>query len=173
MQSNGHAPHVRLGEHDYAVYPQKIGYLENKLGRFIEALTGDSATSTDSIVDFLGDKAYDVLHVFLPRLMPEYEFRGYRSQEAFDARDYDPEGDASPSFPEIVEAMQTCMRVNRFDLFGHLGKLVDEETRGALVAMAVARSTGGLSPTESSTTTPPTTSTDSGTTAPTLTASAA
>jgi hypothetical protein len=156
--------HVTLGEHSYAVYPQKIGYLENRLGKSVETLLTQGIEGTEDVVSALGGAAYNVLRVFIPRLMEEHEFRGYRSAAALEAGDYDPEADASPSFPQIVGAFETVTRVNRFDLFSHLGKLVGPQMREALTALVVARMTepepeltGGSSQIESSTTTPPTT----------------
>jgi hypothetical protein len=163
---NDNVPHAKLGEHSYAIYAQKVGYLENRLKRWTGKLA-DAASQTQetsSIVALLGDHAYDVLSIFIPRIMPEHEFRGFASADAMQAYSdgddsaYEPDKDGSPSVPEIVEAFKLVMQVNRFDLFGHLGKLVGDEMRQALVALILTKmtegSTGTSSPTASSTTTP-------------------
>lgn len=175
MSVNGNSPRVQLGEHDYPLYPQKIGYLENKLGRLVKGMAEQAVDGdTSSVVGWLGERTYDVLKVFVPKLMPLYEFRGYASEQAMEAGDYDEDADKSPDWPQVVTAIEQAMAVNRFDLFKHLGKVVDQETRSALIAAAASRAlSGASSATESSTTTPPTTSTDFGTTPPTLTPSAA
>jgi hypothetical protein len=90
--------------------------------------------------------------------------------------EYDEDADRSPDFPQIVAAVRVASSVNNLDLFSHLGKLVDAETRSALVAMALTRSmasTGDSSVIESSTTTPESASTTSGANGPTPTPSAA
>ena len=174
----GSAPaHVQLGEHNYPVYPQRIGRIENRIGRWLNDLVKTQVSGdTAGLVDMLGANVYDVLAVFIPRLMPLYEFRGYGSQDEFDRRDYDESKDASPSVPEIREAFATVLRVNAFDLFAHLGKVravIDTEFLKALLTARVAAVLdSGPSLTESATTTPPTTSTPSGTTPPTSTESA-
>lgn len=172
QEAGGTEPHAILGEHSYPVYPQRIGYLENKLGKTLGKLIEGNIAS-DSLLSFLLGNAYELLRVFIPRLMPEHEFRGYRTAEDLAAGNYDADADASPSNPQIVEAFQLVMRVNRFDIFGSLGKLVDADLlRGLLSAQMAARLTGDGSAIESSTTIPATTSTDSGTTSPTSTESA-
>lgn len=122
-------PHVQLGAHSYAVYPQRHAYLTNKLGRAFGRLEGMSGLSgeegVEGIVGAFGERAYDLLAVFIPRLMPEYEFRGFATREAMEAGEYVEEYDSSPSFPEVVAAFQTCLSVNRLDLLQHLGKVVD------------------------------------------------
>lgn len=170
MSANGNTPHVELGSHSYPIYPQRWGYLNNK----VDKLGFADAVVEGSPVEWLGERVYDVLAMFIPKLMPLWEFRGFGSQEAMDAGEYDEALDKSPDWPQIVAAVELAMRVNRFDLFKNLGKVVDQETRSALVATWLSRQlTSGSSPTESSTTTPPTTSTESSTTPPTPTLSAA
>lgn len=120
-------PHVQLGEHSYAIYPQRHAYLSNKLGKWIGDLQnlGGVAESADvsDLLMVLGPQAYGFFKVFIPKLMPEYEFRGFANQGALEAGEYDEDYDQSPSFPELVDAFQTCLTVNRLDLLGHLGKV--------------------------------------------------
>lgn len=168
-EQRGTGPHVRLGEHDYPVYAQRIGYLENRLGSTFGQLV-EAQVDSGSIVSFLGGSAYNVLRVFIPRLMPEWQFRGYRSEADFESGNYDAEADAGVTLPEVIDAFEVVMKVNRFDLFKHVGKLVDPDLLRSLMNATVAeRLTGGGSQIESATTTPPTTSMTSGTTPPTPT----
>jgi hypothetical protein len=161
--------HVQLGDHSYAVYAQRVGYLENRIGSTVSKLGTLNIEGVEELVTSLGGSAYGLLKVFIPRLMPEHEFRGYPTEEAHAAREYDERYDKSPSFAQIVTAFQTAMRVNRFDLFGSLKNLLSPELLRAMTNKAVAESVqrGLPSPSGSSTSTPDTTSTPSGTTAPT------
>lgn len=165
-------PHAVLGDHSYAVYAQRIGYLENRLGATLGKLVqGD--VDADSMMSFALANGHALLKVFIPKLMPLHEFRGYASVAAMEAGDYDEAADSSPDAPQIVAAFKLAMKVNSFDLFGSLGKLLDADLlRSALSAQMAARLTGGSSATESSTTTLATTSTPSGATSPTPTESA-
>lgn len=165
-------PHAVLGEHSYAVYAQRIGYLENRLGSTLGKIVQGDITA-DSMMTFALANAHGLLKVFIPKLMPLHEFRGYASAAAMEAGDYDEAADTSPDTPQIVGAFQLAMKVNRFDLFGNLGKLLDADLlRAALSAQMASRLTGDSSAIESSTTTPPTTSTPSGATSPTSTENA-
>ena len=170
---SGSGPHVQLGDHTYPVYPQRVGYLRNRLAKFADRLQGGVEAG---VIEWLASQGYEVVRIFIPKLMPRHEFEGFESQEAMEAGDYDEDKDRSPDFPQIVNAVRVASSVNNLDLFSHLGKLVDAETRSALVAMALTRSmasTGDSSVIESSATTADTPSTPSGTTDPTLTPSAA
>jgi hypothetical protein len=121
-------PKVVLGEHEYTIYPQRHAYLTNRLGRAMAKLQDASAFESEALegaIAMLGDRAYDLLLVFIPKLMPEYEWAGYPTQEAFEAKDYNEEYDKSPSFPQIVNAFHVCLNVNRLDLLKHLGKVVN------------------------------------------------
>ncbi|WP_297775059.1 hypothetical protein [Mycobacterium sp.] len=147
-----HVPHVQLGQHSYAVYAQRIGYLENKLGRTLDRLIGSSVSDGAGIVSMLGEQVHGVLGVFLPRLMPLHEFRGYVTAEALAAGEYDAAADTSPTVPEIRSAFETVLRVNGFDLLQGLGKLVDTDLLKAAASSAVANqlTSGVSSPTDSS-----------------------
>lgn len=123
---------ITLGQHTVPVYPQRWAYLENRLGRTLSEFVGRStALSGENFASFLGEEAYKALCVFLPQLpsrMPEWEFRGYPSREAWEQGEYDEQKDSSPTFPEIVEAFETIIQVNRFDVLGSLGKRLSEAT---------------------------------------------
>lgn len=120
--------HVVLGEHSYPIYAQRHAYLANRLGRAVAKLQdmeGMDAGSLESAVSSLGEQAYDFLQVFVPKLMPKYEWAGYPTQESYEARDYQEEYDRSPTIPEITFAFETALKANRLDSLKSLGKLVN------------------------------------------------
>lgn len=144
-------PEITLGETTIACYPQRHAYLTNRIGKFVDQLAGGAAgiEGTADIVGLLGDSAYDVLCALIPNLskrLPRYEFAGYGSQDAYDAKDYDPELDKSPTFPEIVEAFETAIAVNRFDVFKALKGLVDPKMLKADVSLWISEQISGSSP---------------------------
>ena len=162
---------VRLGAYEYPIVPQRIGYLRSKLGVALGNLD-QLGLEGENIVDVLGDRAYGVLKVFVPGLMPEWEFMGFATQEAMDGNDYDEQYDKSPSLKEIKTAFLAAAEVNEIDLLKHLGKLIGPEViRGYIAGVLVdnldtRRKTTSDSASSSAPTTP-TPSTMSGTTLPT------
>src|SRR5262245_991879 len=114
---------VVLGDYEYTVVPQRIGYLRSQFGVALQGLdTQDLATH--NILEFLGGRVYAVLKVFIPDLMPEHEFLGFATREAMQAEDYNPEYDHSPSATQVKLALGRSAEVNEIDLLKHLGKLI-------------------------------------------------
>lgn len=135
----GNAAEVVLGDETYTVVPQRIGYLRSKLGVVLSGIL-DAELRGDNVVDVLGDKLYGVLQVFIPDLMPEWEFHGFPTREAMDADEYNEEYDSSPSATQIKRAMQAVADVNEIDLLRHLGKLIGPDLIRGYLARAVADS---------------------------------
>lgn len=183
---------IALGAHTYTVRPQKIGYLIHKLGPNLqEALTAE-IEGLDAAA-LAGAKARDVLAVFIPDLMPTWEWLGYASERAFEetqlwkrsngaegSDQYDEAADKSPEPLQIKAAFKAASNVNGGEVFGHLKALIGPvlwEKVTALVVAKMAEESGPLStisPTsESSPTSPPASGesdpTTSGTTPPTTT----
>jgi len=168
MANNGSTASVRLGERVFPVVPQKHARLRHHLNAddFGKIMGGD-----------YGHQSYRILCVLIPALkdMPEYEWEGFRTQEAWDAyqagdRDqYQEDNDPSPTTDEIIAAFETSLNVSGA---GRLGKLVKLITAAGNVAEA-----SGVRPTPLSSVSPGPTgesdSTSSGTTPPTTTPSAA
>ena len=142
----GWAP-VELGKHSYEVQPQRMGYLERHLSGLTDLINLD--VEDGNIIAALGDKAHSVLAIFIPGLMPEWEWKGYASQTAAEHNQYDEEADSSPTFDQIVTAFEVAMKVNRLDLFKHLGKLVGTDFLRAAVRKAIADSLMETSPSSS------------------------
>jgi hypothetical protein len=122
----GNVAEVKLGDHEYVVVPQRIGYLRSKLGTVLGGIV-DADLASSNIVQFLGDKVYDVLAVFIPDIMPEYEFHGYATNEAMAEDKYDEEYDHSPSPTQVRQSLVSCTHVNEIDLLSHVGKLIGPE----------------------------------------------
>jgi hypothetical protein len=117
---------VVLGDYEYRVVPQRIGYLRSKFGIALQGLDTASLSSSN-VMEFLGDRVHAVLGVFIPELMPKYEFLGYATQEALEEDNYDMEYDHSPSPTQIKQALLIGAEVNEIDLLKHLGKLIGPE----------------------------------------------
>jgi hypothetical protein len=124
-------------------YAQRHAYLTNRLGKFIDVMASqaDGLDSISSAVSVMGDSAYDVLCALIPNLskrVPKWEFAGYGSAEAYEQGEYDENEDKSPTFPEIVEAFEIAVRVNRFDVFKALGSLVDPKMLKAELSLWIS-----------------------------------
>lgn len=127
---------VELGEHKYTAVAQRHAYLERKLGPELgEAMKlagGDAATLVAS-----GSEGYHrLLAIFIPELMPLFEWRGFPSQTAYDQTklwqesggkegedQYNEALDKSPDIDQMVDAMQAVAEVNRIDLLGKVKEL--------------------------------------------------
>lgn len=120
---------VTLGEATVPVYPQRHAYLTNKLGKWFAELTqsGDDVGSDDVMAWVMGN-SYEVLSVLIPTLpkrMAKWEWDGYGSADAAAAGDYDESQDKSPTVPQIIDAFNVAIEVNRFDIIKAVLKVVD------------------------------------------------
>lgn len=144
---------VTLGAHEIPVYPQRHAYLTNKMGTWMSTITdaGDDV-SGGQLLGFLGERSYEVLSVLIPTLpkrMPRWEWDGFGSAEAaaLGREGYDEEQDNSPTVPQIIEAFETAIKVNRFDIFKALKNVVDPQLlRGWLNVQLAERLTSTTSP---------------------------
>lgn len=107
---------VKVGRHVLPVVPQKHARLRHKL----------SAADFQGIMSMnYGHETYRVLGVLIPALhehVPEWEWEGYSSEEAWKAGEYSEEGDNSPLTSEIVDAFEKALMVSGA---GRLGKIID------------------------------------------------
>jgi hypothetical protein len=165
------AQKIKLGAREYTVRPQKVGYLIHHLGPDLQsALTAD--IDVENPGEVLGVKARDVLAVFIPDLMPGYEFVGFSSQEAMDAGEYDPDGDRSPEPLQVEHAFKVASDVNGGQVFSHLKGLIGPklwESARAFMAAKLTEEGGPLSKISTSSQTSPSTNGDSGSTSSTTT----
>lgn len=131
------APHVQLGSHSLPVYRQPHTRIIRRLGRVMDAFRGAADPETGEVdtaafILGLGDRLYETMETFIPNLpdrMPQYEFMGYTSREAFERGEDPPDQthetqNRAPSFPELLDAFETFVDVNggkRFlDLLGRV-----------------------------------------------------
>lgn len=144
---------ISLGKHEeIPVYPQKWAYLLNRTSKTVNKII-DSTGTLDlevslggTIGGWVGTSSYELLVALIPvigKRMPEYEFAGYSSKEAYEQGNYVEEEDNSPTIPEIVEAFTVAIRVNRFDLISILKNIIDpKKLRGPIterLAEAISR----------------------------------
>jgi hypothetical protein len=154
---------VELGPHRYTVVPQKIGRLRRELNRAFNSETGDEEAEAvaealdaaksgeeEDVIEALGGQAHAVLLVFIPDLMPKYEWLGFASEEAMKADESSDATDHSPDMDQVIEALNTCMQVNRIDLLKHLRSLVGPDFLQAMVQKLIADFLTSNSPNSSS-----------------------
>jgi hypothetical protein len=126
---------IKLGEHEYTVVAQRHAYLERKLGPQIGATLNLSAAEGPIAIASTGYHA--LLNVFIPELMPLWEWRGFASETAYTATElhktsggeegsdqYDEAADRSPTTDQMVTAFRAVAEVNRIDLVEKLKELV-------------------------------------------------
>jgi hypothetical protein len=117
---------VKLGDHTYNLVPQRHAYLQRRLGALMEQLSGIEDIAGAAILDSLGDQLYQFMRIFIPDLMPEWEYKGYGIEEAMEADEYVEINDHSPAWADEVAAIEVALRVNRLDLIKHVAKLIDQ-----------------------------------------------
>ena len=135
---------VTLGKHTYTVEEQPIGWLENQLGDKLELLANVDLEK-GNLIGQLGSQAYTVLKIFLPELMPEWEWRGYASREAFEKGEYDRAADNSPGAGEIKRALAAAISENG-DLGATVGNVLGPELIRALLRQAISTQLFGKQP---------------------------
>lgn len=116
---------VTLGDKTYAVYPQKIGRLRATLAiefKGLEALA-DLGGGIDSVIGAGLERAHSILRVFIPDIMPAFEFCGYGTLAAMEADEYIEDNDTGPTVPQVRRAFEEVMALNGLDLLKHLGKI--------------------------------------------------
>lgn len=71
-----------------------------------------AAETFEGLITASEGKLYDLLSVFIPNLMPRWEFEGYGSEGHYERDEYVDELDRSPSVPQINTAFETAVQVN-------------------------------------------------------------
>lgn len=129
---------IKLGEHEYTVVAQRHAYLERMLGPQIgSALSLSGGDGAQGLIASASTGYHGLLKVFLPELMPLWEWRGFASETAFTSTElhkssggeegsdqYDVAADKSPTTDQMVVALRAVAEVNRIDLVEKLKDLV-------------------------------------------------
>lgn len=162
---------VTLGDHEYVMVPQRWARLRNKLPEVASGLQTEGLSDWGELLNMLGDRAYSLLQIFIPDLMPTWEFNGYPTKEAEEAGEYNEEYDKSPEPGQIQDAIAAAGKLHRLDILQSLGKMVGPELIRAFLAGLMRQTLERrelMSDSESGfATSGDTASTSSGTTAPT------
>lgn len=166
-------PHVQLGAHSLPVYAQPWRRIVKRLERVFDALQeavdASGEFSAEAFVGGLGGRLYETLTTFIPNLpdwLPEHEFNGYKTPEAYRLDQYDEADDPAPTFPQFIDAFDTIVGVNGGKRFlDALGKVFDPKMIRAEATLALSewreRSTGSPSSPGTSGASPPNSSTPS------------
>ena len=163
---------VKLGDTEYTVVEQPFP----RLWRGINAIAKDAGlgelelSDAETVVLLLGDKAYEALQLFIPNLMAKWKFHGYESASSYEQEEFNPDSEEAkhaPTLRQMILAFEAGIEVNGgkrlTDMVGKtLGPQLAQAARGLMAAevsnrLATSPSTNGDSPSESSTTTLPTT----------------
>jgi hypothetical protein len=115
---------VKLGQHEYVVVAQRHAYLQRKLGPQVSEALNLSGSDAQAIIKSSTVGYHGLLNVFIPDLMPLWEWEGYASETAMESDQYDEQADKSPTIDEMVTAFQAVATVNRLDLLGKLKDLI-------------------------------------------------
>lgn len=164
---------VPLGDHVYDVVPQRLGRVRSRMGVELRDLT-DLGNIEGGIEGFVSEglaRVHRFLGIFVPDLMELHEFEGYGSAGALERDEYVEVEDRGPTLPQIVNAVERVLEVNRIDLLRHLKNVFSPDLLRAMVQEQAVKTVWGSetpsSPTSSSTPTPASPSIPSGTEAPT------
>lgn len=150
---------VPLGKKTYIMIGQPIGWLRQQIGVAMKGLSSDLSPesvdedllSQENILDLLGNRVYLLLYAFIGEdLMPEWEFNGYPTREAWQAGDYKREYDPGVKPSQVKKALIAGAELNEIDLLKHLGKLIGPSLVKGFVTEALMRSMDTLLPTSSS-----------------------
>lgn len=176
MSSSEQHPHVQLGTHPLPVYEQAPMRIIKRLAKLRDAFTGalDDTGEFDPQKFFsgLGTHVYYLFCTFIPNLperMPEWEFWGYSSRDAYESGDFDPERDGkeAATFTQWLDAFDVIVEVHGGKRFmDMLGGVFDPKLLRAEMSLALSEwreSIGSPSSPGRNGTSPPL---NSGTTAP-------
>lgn len=127
---------ISLGPYEYRVTPQKLGRIERKLGAVLEAFgSGDAEQAAEVNAGTL----HEAFQVFVPDVMPLWEFRGRMSADDDGTEEYDPARDHSPTVPELIQAIEAIFTVNGGDrLARFFGRFVEPKVLEATISARLA-----------------------------------
>lgn len=139
-------PHIQFGEHSLPIYEQAPMRIIRRIGKLRDAFVGavDDAGEFDpeTLFSGLGERVYYLFVTFIPNLperMPEYEFWGYPSRDAYDsgAFDEDRDGEKAAKFTQWLDAFDVIVQVHGGKRFTDLlGKVLPAEILRAEIGLA-------------------------------------
>src|SRR3954451_5604101 len=135
---------VTLGARDYEVVAQSLPYIKHHLGPVLSGLADESIDGSN-VLDLITSKAYEILRVFIPDLMPEHEWNGLDEVGEYD----DAIAQRAPTPPQIKTAVEVIAELNGFDLVKGVTKLVDPTLLREMIDGALRESMSLGSPTSS------------------------
>ncbi len=114
---------VTIGKHTVPVVPQKHAKLRHQLSAddFSNLLSKDYARH-----------AYRLLGILvpaLPEVMPEWEFEGYASEEAWKNEEYVMDADEGPTTAQVIDAFEKALMVSGADRVGKLVEVIQAGQR--------------------------------------------
>lgn len=157
--------YVHLGTRNVPIPEQRVGRVLNRMGAIIELLAGvegrKDMAPAQLVMAVGGDGLYGLLELLIPKLpqaLPEWEFRGYASREAWEAGEYDDDEELSPTTNELLNAIAVSLEVNGlYRLAEEMRKGGPPQTAEVSLTSATSPAANGGSPVSiSSSTTPPT-----------------
>lgn len=132
---------IQLGEHSYTLVPQRHAYLQHKLGEKLGSLGDVEPIAGAAMLGQLTGQVYELLKVFIPNLMPRWEFEGFGSPGAMEEGKYEEEADRSPTPDQIITAFEMAMKINRLDLVKHLKEIVGTDFLVAQMRVMIGEAT--------------------------------
>lgn len=117
---------LQLGPNTYEVGAQPIPIVKHALADYFARLTA-SDIDVENFLEFATGKAHELLSIFIPDLMPLYEWEGYLSADAMARGEFDPDvaRRVAPDGQQVHHALVVCFKVNKLDIHKLLGKIVD------------------------------------------------
>lgn len=143
---------VQLGSQTLQVYPQRIGYLRNRIEKAVATVQGVDL-GDGSLHAFLAagpEAVHPFLGIFFPGLMPLWQFAGFGSEDEYKRSlpkvvingetgdpqvdddgnvlyspgddTYDENRDESPDPAQLLVAFEAAVKANRIDLAKGLGE---------------------------------------------------
>lgn len=124
---------VQLGTHRYVVVPQRQARLARAIPAVFDGM-GSQDAGANGLLSMLTERTYDLLRVFIPDLMPRWEWDGYADESAAATDAYDEAADRSPTVVETQAALGKCLEVNGIDRFKLLGNFISPELVRAVLS---------------------------------------
>lgn len=98
-----------------------------------------AAAMFENLIHAAEGKLYELFTVFIPDLMPRWEFEGYGSERHLEEDEYVEELDRSPSVPQMVNAFEAAVQVNSLRWVKKVTGFFDSQMLRAEANLAISR----------------------------------